>query len=89
MLIQNNKNRNESGILLDKQSKTTTVNELIVNAKSSMDHNILLNKLSLYGCRDTTLNWFKSYLTCRIQMCKINQAISNQHTIRCGVPHIG
>ena len=34
MLIQNNKNRNESGILLDKQSKTTTVNKLIVNDKS-------------------------------------------------------
>ena len=55
-------------------------------AFDTVDHNILLKKLSLYGCRDTTFNWFNSYLTSRNQMCKINQAIANQHPIRCGVP---
>ena len=49
MLIQNNKNRNESGILLDKQSKTTTVNGLIVNDKSITEPKpIFVNALNTY-----------------------------------------
>ena len=51
-----------------------------------MDHNILTEKLVKFGCIGDTLNWFKSYLTNRKQMCKVNQTTSNCRTISCGVP---
>ena len=51
-----------------------------------VDHNILLKKLQLYGASPCTVKWFKSYLSNRIQMCKIKQTLSERHTMRCGVP---
>ena len=51
-----------------------------------VNHDILIKKLSHIGCRGTTLNWFKSYLTNRKQTCKVNQTTSKCRTIRCGVP---
>ena len=51
-----------------------------------VDHNILTKKLMKFGCIGNTLNWFKSYLTNRKQMCKVNQTTSKCQTISCGVP---
>ena len=51
-----------------------------------VNRDILIKKLSHIGCRGTTLNWFKSYLTNRKQMCKVNQTTSKCRAIRCGVP---
>ena len=51
-----------------------------------VDHNILLNKLYFYGIREHNLDWFKSYLTNQVQMCKTGQTISQKSTIRCGLP---
>ena len=51
-----------------------------------VNHNILIRKLSIYGVRGQALEWFKSYLNNRKQICKNNQVVSEQHTIRCGVP---
>ena len=51
-----------------------------------VNHDILLKKLMLYGCRGNTLHWFRSYLTNWIQMCKIAQTLSQLCYIRCGIP---
>ena len=36
-----------------------------------VDHEILLKRLTLYGCNGLSLEWFRSYLTNRTQMCKL------------------
>ena len=51
-----------------------------------VDHQILLNKLALYGIRGITLNWFKSYLSNRKQICKVNNIFSDVKPIKTGVP---
>ena len=59
---------------------------LIKKAFDCVDPNILNEKLVKFGCIGNTLNWFKSYLTNRKQMCKVNQTTSKCRTISCGVP---
>jgi hypothetical protein len=51
-----------------------------------VDHDILIKKLSIYGIHGLTLDWFRSYLSNRKQICKSNQAMSRQCAITCGVP---
>ena len=46
----------------------------------------MISKLSHYGIRGTSLNWFKSYLNNRRQHTEINGILSDIDTIRCGVP---
>ena len=55
-------------------------------AFDTVDHSILLEKLSLYGIRGIELEWFRSYLSGRKQCCKVNGHISNIESIRYGVP---
>ena len=55
-------------------------------AFDTVDHSILLEKLSLYGIRGIELEWFRSYLSGRQQYCKVNGHISNIESIRYGVP---
>ena len=38
------------------------------------------------GIRGRDLAWFESYLTNRIQICKVDQITSNERTIKCGIP---
>ena len=54
-------------------------------AFDTVDHSILLEKLSLYGIRGIELEWFRSYLSGRKQCCKVNGHISNIESIRYGV----
>ena len=51
-----------------------------------VDHVILIEKLKEFGWVGYTLNWFKSYLTNRKQMCKVNQTTSKCRIIPCGTP---
>ena len=55
-------------------------------AFDTVDHSILLSKIELYGIRGTAYKWFQSYLEKRQQICKINQTMSDDKTINCGVP---
>ena len=55
-------------------------------AFDTVDHNILLSKLTAYGIKGTAHKWFQSYLRKRQQICKINKKMSDIRTITCGVP---
>jgi hypothetical protein len=59
-------------------------------AFDSVNHSILLSKLTHYGVRNTRLSWFKSYLTNRQQkvIIPINRGkrSSNWDTVSSGVP---
>ena len=49
-------------------------------------HDILFKILKIYKCNDTTINWFKSYLTNRTQSVSVNGVISDKQITTCGVP---
>ena len=51
-----------------------------------MDHNILISKLSGYGIRGTSIEWFKSYLSERKQKCFLNGSLSSNRVLSCGTP---
>jgi len=51
-----------------------------------VDHNILLNKLKAYQLCNSTINWFKSYLTDRKQMVQVANQLSDYRSVTCGVP---
>ena len=54
-------------------------------AFDTIDHDILLQKLDLYGLGKSALNLLKSYLTNRTQMCSVNGSFSQQKLITCGI----
>ena len=55
-------------------------------AFDTVDHHILLAKLSHYGIRGVSNDWFKSYLSNRSQYVSINGYDSGLAAINCGVP---
>ena len=55
-------------------------------AFDTLDHEILLQKLSFYGVQNTSLNLFKSYLSERSQFVSIGGMSSPIRTINTGVP---
>jgi hypothetical protein len=63
------------GVYLDLQKAFDTVN-----------HDILLKKLYNYGIRGIVYQWFKSYLTNRRQFTCIDDTISDNLCVTCGVP---
>jgi len=63
------------GIFLDLSKAFDTIN-----------HNILNEKLQLYGIRGTTLNWFSNYLSNRLQYVQLSNTKSNTLSMNCGVP---
>ena len=52
----------------------------------TIDHTILLTKLQRYEIRGLTLDWFKNYLTNRVQLVSIENVNSSNGRITCGVP---
>ena len=55
-------------------------------AFDTIDHDILLSKLSHYGVRGVALEWFRSYLSQRSQYTTYKDVSSPQLNITCGVP---
>ena len=59
-----NKNKYTLGVFID-----------LSKAFDTVDHNILLNKLSLYGIKHSNLKWFSSYLSNRKQFIQTGATI--------------
>lgn len=55
-------------------------------AFDTVNHEILIKKLELYGIRNTALRWFVSYLSNRSQVCKVGKSFSSPAKITTGVP---
>ena len=55
-------------------------------AFDTVDHAILLDKLTKYGLNEEAVRWFKSYLSDRRQQCLVNGHLSSSRLIKCGVP---
>ena len=55
-------------------------------AFDTVDHDVLLGKLSLYGIKNTEQKWFSSYFGNRQQCCRVNGITFNVENITCGVP---
>ena len=56
-------------------------------AFDTVDHNVMLHRLSHdVGVGQTALNWFKSYLSDRVQAVHINGSTSPGRPLTCGVP---
>ena len=55
-------------------------------AFDTVDHDILLSKLHLYGVKGKAHDWFKSYLLNRTQYCQVNSKLSGPRTMITGIP---
>ena len=55
-------------------------------AFDTINHELLITKLSIYGVSPSSLKWFKAYLTSRRQYVRIDEVDSNSQIIRHGVP---
>ena len=52
----------------------------------SLNHELLLHKLTKYGISPTAIQWFKSYLNQRTQLVRIGKSLSSINPVTVGVP---
>ena len=55
-------------------------------AFDTVDHAVLLAKVSLYGIEESAYDWFKSYLENGIHKSVVNGSLSKVCSLSCGVP---
>ena len=58
---------------------------VLKKAFDTINHDILLNKLSCYGFTEKTIRLFRNYLTQRTQVTYVNNVPSNYSSVICGV----
>ena len=58
----------------------------LTKAFDTVDHQILLSKLSAYGLSGNSLQWFRSYITDRKQRTSCGNEMSIEFTVTHGVP---
>ena len=71
---------------IDKGNFTSVTFIDLKKAFDTVNHEILLRKINLYGLKDKELYWFWSYLSNRQQCCRVGGQISAFEDITCGVP---
>ena len=71
---------------IDKGKYTGLIFIDLKKAFDTVDREILLEKLKMYGVTGLDHDWFKSYLDNRKQFCRINGSSSDVKGINCGVP---
>jgi hypothetical protein len=62
---------NEWLVNMDKGLVNGVVFLYLKKAFDTVDHDIMIKKLEFYGIKNTALRWFTSYLSHRIQVCKL------------------
>ena len=67
--------------ILNKKLKVGALFMDLSKAFDTLDHSLLLAKLSKYGFDNNSLSFIRSYLTNRIQRCKIENNFSNWREI--------
>ncbi len=77
---------NEWYMNLDRKMFNLVVLIDLKKAFDTVDHQILLRKLELYGINGQALTLLKSYLSNRNQKCQIKNYFSSEQLIKCGVP---
>ena len=71
---------------IDKGKTNAVIFLDLKKAFDTVDHDILIKKLSYYGLNGKELSLLQSYLTNRSQYCSVNGKVSNFSSISCGVP---
>lgn len=77
---------NDATTSLENKESVISVFLDLSKAFDTIDHKILLKKLEFYGIRGQALNWFRSYLTKRMQYVSYQNCISIKQELTCGVP---
>lgn len=76
----------EISACLDNKELSVGIFVDLSKAFDTINHSLLLKKLTHYGIRGIAWEWFHSYLSKRSQQVSINNIISNPLSITCGVP---
>ena len=77
---------NEWFINMDRGQFNIAVFLDLQKAFDTINHNILIKKLDLYGLQKPALNLLGSYLENRFQMCTVNGVLSKKNLVTCGIP---